>query len=178
MTSIRRSVVPLVALSLALVGGATTWLTEAGAAAPSAKPAPPGVQPNGVNFTLHSDGDVNFCLEDTPSTSNPASETIASQCAARDNQHWTFADATDGSVVIIGGTAGRCLDFTGAVPSPVSMKPCTFKGTEHFFYSESGQIESTSGKKCLQTAAAAQNAQVSFVKCNSTVKLQIWIIGH
>jgi hypothetical protein len=81
-------------------------------------------------------------------------------------------------VVIIGGSRGHCLDFTGAVVSPVSVTACTFKSAEHFFYTPTGQIESTSGKKCLQAAAATQNAQVSIVKCLSTQQLQIWVIGH
>jgi hypothetical protein len=94
----------------------------------------------------------------------------------RYNQQWTFADAADGSVVIIGGTEGRCLDFSGN--KNVSMNPCTFGTTEHFFYSKTGQIESTSGTKCLQAAAAAQNAQTSVVKCKKGVALQVWIFSH
>ncbi len=62
--------------------------------------------------------------------------------------------------------------------SLVSVVPCTFKGAEHFFYTPTGQIESTSGKKCLYTAAAALDAAVYLAKCDSSVKLQIWVIGH
>ena len=57
-----------------------------------------------------------------------------SQCVQRDNQHWTFANATDGSVVVIGGN-GDCLDFgPGKLPTPVSVTPCTFKSAERFYY--------------------------------------------
>jgi hypothetical protein len=178
MTSFRRLAVPLVGLTIALAGGATAWLTGAGAAVPSTKPTPPGPQPNGIDFTLHTKGDTNFCLEDTPAPQNPVSETSVSQCAVRNGQEWTFADAADGSVVIIGGNTGKCLDFTPNVSSLASMSPCTFRGAEHFFYSTTGQIESTSGKKCLQTAGAAQNAQVSIAKCQTGTNLQIWVLGH
>jgi hypothetical protein len=178
MTSFRRLAIPIAGLILAVGGGATAWLTGAGAAAvPAIRPAPPGAQPNGVNFTIHSSVDPNFCVEDTPAPQDPASETILSQCVIRDNQHWTFADAADGSVVIIGGN-GNCLDFTAKVVSPVSVTPCTFKGGERFFYSPIGQIESTSGKKCLQPAQATQDATMSIVKCESGVPGQIWQLGH
>jgi len=178
MTSIRRLSVPLAGLILALGAGSTAWLTGAGAAAPTAKPAAPGPQPNGVNYTLHSEVDTNFCLEDTPAPQEPASEASMAECAVIDGQRWTFADAADGSVVIIGGNTGNCLDFTAKVSSFVSMRPCTFKSGEHFFYSSTGQIESTSGKKCLQPAQATQNALVSIAKCQAGVNLQIWEIGH
>jgi hypothetical protein len=178
MTPFRRIALPLIALTLAVAGGATTWLTEAGAAVPATKSAPPGTQPNGVNFTLHSDVDTNYCLEDTPAPQDAASEASMSQCAVRDGQRWTFADAADGSVVIIGGNTGKCLDFAGKVGSFVSVNPCTFSGAERFYFSTTGQIESTSGKKCLQAAQANQDALMFISKCQAGVKLQIWIIGH
>jgi hypothetical protein len=139
--------------------------------------APPGIQPNGINFTIHTIVDPDYCLEDTPAPANPASEAIMSECAARDNQHWTFANASDGSVVIISGD-GDCLDFTGKIPSPVSVTPCDFKATERFYYSPDGLIESTSGKKCLEQAQAAQDASISFVKCDPTNQDQVWQLGH
>ena len=178
MTSFRRLAVLLVALALALAGGATAWLSEAGAAATPSTPAPPGPQPNGVNFTIHSEIDPSYCMENSAVPQRPASDAIMSQCAARDNQHWTGAAAADGSVVLIGGSGGQCLDFSAKVTSLVSVVPCTFKGAEHFFYTPAGQIESTSGKKCLQTAAATQDAAMYLEKCDTSVKLQIWVIGH
>jgi Ricin-type beta-trefoil lectin domain len=179
MGSYRRLVISLAALTLIAGGSATAWLTRAGAAvAPSAKPAPPGVQPNGVNFAIHSHVDPNFCVEGTPAPQEPASGARMAQCAQIDTQHWTFAHAADGSVVIIGGSVANCLDFSAKAPSPVSVTPCTFKGAERFFYAPTGLIESTSGKKCLEPAAAALNATISIVKCNANVAAQIWVIGH
>jgi len=180
VTSFRRMAVLFAVLTVALGGGATAWLTGAGATTiPAAKATPPGTQPNGVNFTIHTILDPNFCLEDTPSPALPASEAIASQCAARDNQHWTFANASDGSVVIIGGN-GDCLDFgPGKLPVPVSVTPCTFSGSERFYYSPDGLIESTSGKKCLEPEQAAQNASIYIVKCDATTNQdQVWQLGH
>jgi hypothetical protein len=122
--------------------------------------------------------ETNCCVVDRPAPSQPASEASMAQCGPVDDQHWTFARSADGSVVLIGGTQGECLDFSAKAPSPVSVVPCTFKSAEHFFYTPAGLIESTSGKKCLQTAAAALNASLSIVKCNAAVSLQIWVIGH
>ena len=144
----------------------------AGASSPNVGPR---VQPNGVNFTIHSEADQNFCLEDSVAPDNPASEASISQCADRDNQHWTFAHAVDGSIVIIGGSAGDCLDFSGK--KSVSMNPCTFGPTEHFFYNKTGQIENTAKTKCLEAEAASQNASTFVVKCKD-VPLQIWPISH
>jgi hypothetical protein len=139
---------------------------------------PPGVQTNGTDFVLHSEADQNFCLDDVPSPDNPASEASVSQCAVRSDQDWTFADAADGSVVIIGGADGKCLDFSAKVSSPVSMTAGTFGMAEHFFYSRKGQIESTSGKKCLQAAVAAQNAQVFITTCKKDITRQIWVLSR
>jgi hypothetical protein len=179
MTSLRRSALLFAVVTPAVGGGATAWLPGAGASTvPTAKSAPPGAQPNGVNFTIHTALDPNFCVEDTPSVGNPASEATMSQCIVRDNQHWTFANADDGSVVIIGGN-GDCLTFGAAkLPNYVSVLPCTFKGSERFYYTPVGQIESTSGKKCLQPAQAAQNASIDIVKCDATNRDQVWQLGH
>jgi hypothetical protein len=176
MRLFRRLAVGLAALSLVSAGIiATPWLIAANGAAAATQSAP-AIAPNGVNFVIHSEVDQNYCLEDTPAPDNPASEASLSQCAVRDDQEWTFANAADGSLVIIGGTAGNCLDFS--VKKNVSMTPCTFGTAEHFLYSNTGQIESTSKTKCLQAAAATQNAQTSVVKCQKGVELQIWKLSH
>jgi hypothetical protein len=179
MTRFRRLAILLVGLIFAMAGVATTWLVAASAATPSVALAPPSPQPNGVNFTIHSHLDPNFCVQDVPAPSVPASEASMTQCEPLDNQHWTFADAADGSVVLIGGSQGECLDFAAKAPSYVSLVPCTFKNPESFYYDgTTGLIESTSGKLCLQTTAAAQNAEILIEKCNAAVPLQIWTIGH
>jgi hypothetical protein len=172
--SFRRLALALVGLSLPVAGAATAWLTGAQAAVASTKLA----QPNGVDFTLHASVDPNFCLEDIPAPAVPASEASMSQCINRNGQHWTLADAADGSIVIIGGNTGNCLDFTAKVSSPVSMKPCTFSANERFLYNRKGQIELASGTKCLQPAQAEQDSVVSMEKCQKGVALQIWMLGH
>ena len=179
MIPFRRLVLLLTVLIVTLVGCATVWLSRAGANSVAAvKQAPPGAQPNGVSFTIHSAVDPNFCLENTASVANPASEATMSQCIVRDNQHWTFANAVDGSVVVVGSN-GDCLTFgPGKLPTPMSVTPCTFKSAERFYYSSAGQIESTSGMKCLQPAQAAQNASVFIGKCDPTDRYQIWQLGH
>ena len=159
--------IAMVVASLGLIGA-----NGAGAANTQVSPR---IQPNGVNFTIHSEVDQNFCLEDSVAPDNPASEASISQCAVRDNQRWTFAHAADGSLVIIGGSAGDCLDFSGK--KNVSMNPCTFGPTEHFFYNKTGQIENSAKTKCLEAAAASQGASTIVVKCED-VALQIWPLGH
>jgi Ricin-type beta-trefoil lectin domain len=178
MTSLRRLTLLFAILTVALGGGATAWLTGAGADTVHAvEQAPPGTQPNGVNFTIHTSLDPSYCVEDTPSAAEPASEATISQCAVRDNQHWTFANADDGAVVIVGGN-GDCLDFTGKPVAYVSVVPCDFKADERFYYTPAGLIESTSGKKCLGAAAASQGATIAIVKCDATKAYQIWQLGH
>jgi hypothetical protein len=179
MYSFRRLVLALLVVALAVGGGATAWLTGAGAAtASSTNVSPPGTQPHGVNFSIHSEVDVNYCLEDIPAPAVPASQASMSQCAARNGQRWTFADPANGSIVLIGGNFGNCLDASANVSSPISDKPCSFKAGEQFYYSSIGQIESTSGKKCLQAAQSTQDATVFIAKCSPTVPLQIWQLSH
>ncbi len=173
MKSFRRLALGLVGLTVPIAGGATAWLTAADAAVPATVS-----QPHGVNFTIHTSVDPNFCLEDIPAPAVPASEASMSQCIDRDGQHWTFANPADGSIVIIGGNTGNCLDFTAKVSSPVSMKPCTFNANEHFRYTAKGQIELASGTKCLQPAQATQDSVVSIEPCKKGVALQIWTLGH
>jgi hypothetical protein len=178
MTSFRRLALGLVGLSFAFAGGATAWLSGAEPAVASIKQAATVTQPHCVNFTIHSSVDTNYCVEDIPAPAVPASEASMSQCADRDGQRWTFADPTDGSLVIIGGNTGNCLDFSAAAPALVSMTPCTFSSAEHFLYTAKGQIKSISGKKCLEAAQATQDASISIVKCKNGVPLQIWQLGH
>jgi hypothetical protein len=177
MTSIRRLAVLLVALTLVFAGGATAWLTRAGAAVPAPKVTPPGQQPNESQLIIKSQVDPNFCLANTPAPENPASQTSVSQCAASPDQAWMFADADDGSVVIIGNT-GQCLGLPVKVGSEVTVTPCSFKGHERLFFSQTGQIESTSGKYCLEASQAQQDAQVYADKCQSNVKTQMWRLAH
>jgi hypothetical protein len=179
MTSFRRLASLLVGLTLALGGGSVAWFMGTDAAAVTAvKTAPPGSQPNGVSFTIHSEVDPTYCVENTASVVTPASEATMSQCVARDSQFWTFANAADGSIIIVGSN-GDCVDFgPGKTPTPVSVTPCTFKSVQHFYYTPTGQIESTSGKKCLQIAQAAQNASIYVATCDATNRNQVWPLGH
>jgi hypothetical protein len=104
MRSFRPLAVGWVSLSIALAGSALALSTEPQAGAAAATRAHPNLQPKGVDFSIHSQVDPNFCMEDVPAADNPASEASMSQCAARDGQHWTFARAADGSVVVMGET--------------------------------------------------------------------------
>jgi Ricin-type beta-trefoil lectin domain len=175
--SVRRLAILLIALTFVLAGGATAWLTGAGAAVPATKAAPPGDQPYESDLIIKSAVDPNFCLANTPAPENPASVTSVSQCVANPDQAWMFADAEDGSVVIIGNT-GQCLGLPRVVGSPVTVTPCSFKGDEHLYFTEGGQIESASGKYCLEASAATQDGQVYADKCQSAVKTQFWKLAH
>jgi hypothetical protein len=158
---------PVTAVATTTTGVATTTTTTT---------TPPlGVQPYGVNFGLHSDIDQNYCIEATANSSG--SPLSVSQCAARDNQHWTFAEATDGSFVMISGL-GTCISVDKQSPFGMDLGPCTFNGSEHFQYNEAGQFENRSAKLCLQYAQPAQDASVFFTKCNPNVTQQVIVISH
>jgi hypothetical protein len=133
------------------------------------------VQPYGVNFTLHTFVDPSFCIESTASAAG--SPLSVSTCAARDNQHWTTAQSTDGSFVLISGE-GQCVTVDKQSAFGMDVGPCTFNGDEHFLYSATGQFENRAAKQCLQFATAAQGATVFFTKCNANTSQQIIQIGH
>jgi hypothetical protein len=173
-----RLAVGFVGLSLALAGGATGWLTSTEGAAASAKFAPPNQQPFGSGLIFHTQLDPNFCLTDLPAPAQPASEASISQCRVEPSQQWTLAHAQGGSVVIIGGESGRCLDFSAKAPTFAAMANCTFSTAEHFYFTSKGQIESTSGTKCLEAEQAAQDAQVFVVACHKNTPLQVWELSH
>ena len=100
-----------------------------------------------------------------------------SQCAPTESQYWTSAQSANNSQVLVDG-GGRCLDFSNKTGGSIELTACTFAGPEHFLYSTTGQIESTSRKVCLQATLATQDASIAIAKCQSGVSLQIWIIGH
>jgi hypothetical protein len=84
-----------IGLVLLAVTGSMFWVAESGAVTKAnAGVVSPGPQVEGTDFTIHAYQDENFCLEDTASDQT-ALET--SQCAVRDNQHWTFAQVPNGS---------------------------------------------------------------------------------
>ena len=178
MRSFRGLAVGVVGLSLALAGGVTLWLAGPEAAVASVDARPPNQQPYGSGLVIESQADSNFCVKDEPAPSVPASEASMSQCEFEPAQEWTFAHADGGSVVLIGGETGRCLDFSAKAPAYVTVANCTFSADEHFFVTSAGQIESTSGKKCLQAVQANQDAALQIVKCQSTTKLQFWTLAH
>ncbi len=101
-----------------------------------------------------------------------------SQCAFDSEEEWTFAHADGGAVVLVGENTGRCLDFSAKAPAYVTMANCTFSADQNFYFTSAGQIESTSGKKCLQATQAAQDAQLQILKCDSTMPLQFWKLAH
>ena len=134
---------------------------------------PPG--PQGVNFTLHTDADQNFCLSNI--TGGELGLSIQ-ECAANDSQHWTFAQSADNSSVLVDGN-GQCLEAAAKPNKLAQANPCTFQTPEHFLYKDStGKLETVSGKLCLQYAVAADNASLYFTSCVKGLVTQIWVIGH
>jgi hypothetical protein len=131
--------------------------------------------PAGVNFTLHTDADQNFCVSNV---TNGALGLSIQQCGAVDSQHWTFAQSADNSAVLIDGS-GQCLEAAAKPNKLAQANPCTFKTPEHFLYKgNTGKIESVNGKVCLQDAAAATDASLYFTSCVKGLVTQIWVIGH
>ncbi len=184
MTRIKNSKLVVAAVAILVSAGTFLGLSQAEATTPASTPAVPaatttttlpGPQPYGVNFTLHTYVDPNFCIE---STASPAGSPLeVSQCAARDNQHWTTAQSTDGSFVLISGE-GQCVTVDKQSQFGMDVGPCTFNADEHFLYDSTGQFENRAGRQCLQFATAALGATVFFAKCNANTTQQVIQIGH
>ncbi len=138
------------------------------------------VQPHGINFTIHTQVDPNFCVE-SASTGGPEGRTVyMSQCAVRDSQHWTFTWDTGNNSVIVGGE-GLCLDIRGRKAGdgqPVQIWKCHYGDNQRFTYTASGHIKEVKSGKCLDIAGAALNAAVSINDCNETKQTQIFVLGH
>jgi hypothetical protein len=154
---------------------ATTSAAAAPAVATTTTTTELGPQPYGVNFTLHPYVDPSFCFESTASADG--SPISVSTCATRDNQHWTFAQSTDGSFVMVSGE-GQCISLDKQAQFGMDLGPCAFTASSHFQYSQSGQFENRAEKQCLQFGTAAQGASVFFAKCNANVTQQVIQIGH
>ena len=104
-------------------------------------------------------------------------ETSIQECAAIDNDDWTFAQSVDGSSVLVDGN-GQCLEAAKKPNKLAQANPCTFLTPEHFFYTNKGQIKSESGNLCLEDAQAGSDAAVSFNTCVKGLVTQLWILGH
>jgi hypothetical protein len=158
-----------IGLGLAVAGAALLNPQTAGA-----------VEPHGVNFTIHSQVDPNFCIE-SASTGGPEGRTVyMAQCVVRDSQHWTFTWDVGNNSVIVGGE-GLCLDIRGRKAGdgqPVQIWKCHYGDNQKFAYTANGHIKEVKSGKCLDIAAATQNAAVSINDCVDTKKTQIFVIGH
>jgi Ricin-type beta-trefoil lectin domain len=135
---------------------------------------PPG--PQGVNYTIHTSADPNFCFTNMPVPDLNRATSIQ-QCAANDTQHWTWAQSADNSSVLVDG-GGQCLEAAKKANKLAQANPCTFLTPEHFLYTEQGQIKTVSGDLCLQDAQATSNAAVTFASCVKGLTTQIWMLGH
>ena len=51
----------------------------------------------------------------------------------------------------------------------MTVTACSFKGDEQLFFTQTGQVESTSGKYCLEASAVTQDGQAYADKCQSDV---------
>ena len=150
-------------------------VTESGALARSTKTSPANhVEPAGENFSIHTNVDPNFCFTDIPEDGRPSS---IAECVNNDEMVFAFAESVDGTSVIVDGS-GQCLHSGKQPNSYAEFEPCTFLTPEHFVYKSDGQIETASGKMCLQDAQAEQNAGVFFATCVKGLTTQIWQLGH
>jgi hypothetical protein len=130
-------------------------------------------RPAGVNFGIHTYADPNFCLE-----SEGDGSLIVSECAARDNQHFTFTDNSDGTNQIIDGY-GECLDRgSGTAGTPLRTKQCNFGATQHFRYRSTGRLDDPAGTVCVAATTAAQGAAVFDDGCHAKSVLEIFQLSH
>jgi len=151
-------------------------VSGSGAQARAGATADNHVEPAGVNFTIHTSADTNFCFTNIPVTDLNRPTSIQ-ECADNDSQHWTFAQSVDGSSVLVDG-GGQCLEVAKKADKLAQVNPCSFLAPEHFLYTNKGQIKNESGEMCLQDAGAADDAAVTFDPCTSGLATQIWILGH
>jgi len=137
-------------------------------------------EPHGVGMIIKSSIDPNFCVE-SASTGGPEGRTVyMSQCAVKDNQHWTFTWNPDSNSVIVGGE-GLCLDIRGRKPGdgvPVQIWKCHFGDNQRFKFTTNGHIKEVKGGKCLEIAKAAQSAAVFINECAEAKKEQIFQLAH
>jgi hypothetical protein len=52
------------------------------------------------------------------------------------------------------------------------------RGRRAFFVHQKRKDRVDDGKKCLQAAAATQNAQMFIAKCQNSVALQVWMLSR
>ena len=168
--------IAVICVALLAATGSVFWVAESGAVTrANTVVVPPGVQPEGTDFSIHTVQDPNFCLEDTASDQTALE---ISQCATRDNQHWTFAQVPNGSRGIIDGGLGECLTNLGKRSFSVDIGTCTLAGNQQFFYTEQGTITTTNGEYCLQYDEASQGSPVTLPKCVAGLNIQVWQLTH
>lgn len=137
-------------------------------------------QPHGTNLIIKSSIDPNYCVEEA-SQGGPEGKTVyMSQCAARDNQHWTFTwDPGNNSVIVSG--EGMCLDIRGRKPGdgkPVQIWKCHYGDNQRFTFTATSHIKEIKSGKCLEIAQATQNAAVYINDCVETKPGQIFSLAH
>jgi hypothetical protein len=174
----RATITGLGLLALIAGGVGTSTLVVTGSAAqvrPQTTTTTFPRSPQGVNFTLHTDADQEFCVSNITGGQLGLS---VQECSPVDSQHWTFAQSADNSAVIIDGS-GQCLEAAAKPNKPAQANPCTFESPEHFVYKgNTGKIQTVKGNLCLQDAQAADNAALFFTACVKGLVTQVWVIGH
>lgn len=133
-------------------------------------------EPHGVNFSIKTALDPNFCVETTPTGGPEGRSVYVSACANRNNQKWAFTWNGDNNSVIV-GDQGVCLDIRGRKPKdgkPVQVFKCHFGDNQRFNMSADGHIREIKTQKCLEIAKAAQNAAVMINDCDPNKKEQIF----
>ena len=158
-----------IGLGLAVIGAALTNHATASA-----------TEPHGINISIHSTVDANFCVETTHGGGPEGRSVYMSQCASRDNQHWAFTWNGDNNSVIV-GDQGVCLDIRGRKPGdgkPVQVWKCHFGDNQRFAFTANGHIREIKSGKCLEVAAATQNAAVTINECKDTNPKQVFSLSH
>jgi Ricin-type beta-trefoil lectin domain len=154
-----------------VVVGATV-LATASVAGPAVG-ASSKIEPHGTNFGIHTYVDPNFCME-----SEGDGRIMMSQCAVRDNQHFTFTNNGDGTSLIVDGY-GLCLDRgNGVAGTAVMSLPCNFGASQKFKYTVKGKLDDPGKTSCVATIAAALDAAVFDAKCTTKHDITIFQLSH
>lgn len=161
-------------VAVALLGataGPAQGQTDAGTTPPTTA--------HGVNFLVKTQLDTSFCVQVAAGTGEGRTITLQ-QCGGADTQRWAFTWNNDDTNVVV-DSQGMCLDGRsrkGGDGLALPVQKCRFGDAWRYSYTSLGQIRDVRNGKCLQVSAAAANAPVTLVDCDSSKKNQLWILAH
>jgi hypothetical protein len=178
------------ASSFLVVGGLAALLAGCGSPPPPAAPPPPApdsqrgmgehaVAVAGTNLQIHSNLNQTYCFDAKQDQAKAGTQVWLYQCdAKKENQRWTFSDATNGQITIL-GIGGLCLDVKGHAAgdgTPLQLMTCDNQANQKFKHEDDGRIREVATGKCLTTSNLTSGAPLVIDECNKGNGGQVWTI--